>query len=253
MRHLANLSLFAVLSASAILSAPQIAPVQAAASVSDGCAYINTMGSAAVGRFVNFTSALNFRAGDVITVSQQGSDWLLIYDVGNGAVHGVDKSASISWKVPANATLQLWAGDNTLPKESRTATVTVTCSGAQPPTPTPVPTKAPTPVPTKAPTPTQPPAPTPVPPPAGATVIGFCQPDGTLYVYTLGTTPNSGSLAYMVSPAEFAAVPTHPAANTVIKSGGGATLTRLTNGLLQLSRPNASGKVYSYTFTGCGK
>jgi len=91
----------------------------------------------------------------------------------------------------------------------------------------------------------------------GQTVTAYCQngggiyTGGTLSVYTIDPVTSKGVFAFNVTPAEIAAVPAKPAVDTVIKSGSGATLYRLTSGELQLNRPEPSGKMYAFRFADC--
>src|SRR5260221_10249372 len=63
----------------------------------------------------------------------------------------------------------------------------------------------------------------------------FCQPNGNLNVLVIGQPV--WTLAFTVTPAAIAAVPKHPAQNTLIKQAHGAALYRLTDGLLQVNSP----------------
>jgi hypothetical protein len=60
-------------------------------------------------------------------------------------------------------------------------------------------------------------------------------------------------IAFTASAAEIAKVPKHPAQNTLIKSGHGAALYRLTNGLLQVNSPglNPADGPYHFAFEDC--
>ena len=65
---------------------------------------------------------------------------------------------------------------------------------------------------------------------------------------------SKGSAAFVASPQDIAQVPAKPAVNTLIKSGNGASLYRLTTGELQVNRPEAgTGKIYKFIFAECPK
>jgi hypothetical protein len=83
---------------------------------------------------------------------------------------------------------------------------------------------------------------------AGQTAAVYCNDDGSVKV--LAIFKGEGYPAFTATEDEIAAVPTHPAKNTLIKSGNGAFLYRLTSGLLQVNRAeDGTGKVYSFRFT----
>jgi hypothetical protein len=85
---------------------------------------------------------------------------------------------------------------------------------------------------------------------AGQTAAVYCQSNGSVEVKAIYK--GEGYPAFTASEDEIAKVPTHPAKNTLIKSGNGAFLYRLTSGLLQVNRAeDGTGKVYSFKF-GCG-
>jgi hypothetical protein len=85
---------------------------------------------------------------------------------------------------------------------------------------------------------------------AGQTAAVYCKADGSVEV--LAIYKGEGYPAFTATTEEIAKVPTHPAKNTLIKSGNGAFLYRLTSGLLQVNRAeDGTGKVYSFRF-GCG-
>jgi hypothetical protein len=84
---------------------------------------------------------------------------------------------------------------------------------------------------------------------AGQSVAVYCKPDGT--VEALAIYKGEGLPGIIATPAEIAAIPTHPAKNTLIKQSNGVRLYRLTSGLLQINRADEHGKDYIYRFT-CG-
>jgi len=85
---------------------------------------------------------------------------------------------------------------------------------------------------------------------AGETFALYCS-SGVLNVWTIDPATSVGKFAFSVTPAEIAAFPAKPTVNTAIKSGGGATLYRLTSGQLQVNRNEKTGKTYAYIFNGC--
>ena len=208
-------------------SVSQASPTQAA-SISNGCYYVNAMGGTSANKVMNL-GMMTFNAGEIITVSQVGSDYLVIYNKPAGIVYASSSGTHINWTVPANGSLELYIGDN-VPKG---AIVTISCSAAADGSifyDGRVNTKD-----------------------AGETVAGYCQADGSIRVYAIDRKTSHGHLAFVASAAEIAKVP-HPTHNTVIKSGGGATLYRLTSGELQLNRAEEhTGKMYSFIFGGCHK
>jgi hypothetical protein len=88
---------------------------------------------------------------------------------------------------------------------------------------------------------------------AGETFAVYCKADGSVEVMAIYK--GEGFLAFVASPAEIAAVPTHPATNTIIKQGKGAFLYRLTSGLLQVNRAEdgTPAKDYSFAFPDCAQ
>jgi hypothetical protein len=87
---------------------------------------------------------------------------------------------------------------------------------------------------------------------AGQTVAVYCEKDGS--VTALAIYANKGYPAFTVTPDEIAQVPIHPAKNTAIKSGNGATLYRLTSGEMQVNRAeDGTGKLYAFRFKDCPK
>jgi hypothetical protein len=84
---------------------------------------------------------------------------------------------------------------------------------------------------------------------AGQTAAVYCTDNGSVKV--LAIFDGKGYPAFTASPEEIAAVPTHPAKNTLIKSSNGAFLYRLTSGELQVNRRHdgTPAKDYSFRFT----
>jgi hypothetical protein len=77
----------------------------------------------------------------------------------------------------------------------------------------------------------------------------YCEVDGSVKVLALYN--QKGVAAFIATPAEIATVPKSPTINTVIKSGNGATLYRLTSGELQVNRTEDNGKMYHFIFKDC--
>lgn len=79
---------------------------------------------------------------------------------------------------------------------------------------------------------------------AAQTAAVYCEQGGvTIYAVV----ESVGHLAFKVTKAELAAVPAKPDHNTLIKSGSGVSLYRLTTGELQINAPNN----YVFTWNGC--
>jgi len=85
---------------------------------------------------------------------------------------------------------------------------------------------------------------------AGETFALYCS-SGVITVFGIDPVTSAGKLILTVTPAEIAAFPAKPTVNTAIKSGGGATLYRLSSGQLQVNRNETTGKFYAYIFNGC--
>lgn len=92
---------------------------------------------------------------------------------------------------------------------------------------------------------------------AHATAAIYCQDDGAIHVYAI-TSSSTGELAFVVTPAEIAAVGI-PTTNTVLARGsspfgGELVLYRLTSGEFQLSGPALppeTAKGYTFIWDGC--
>jgi hypothetical protein len=87
---------------------------------------------------------------------------------------------------------------------------------------------------------------------AAAPVTIYCLPDGGVSVWDVNLM-SDGELAYSVTVAEIAAVPTLPAENTLIHEQGGIRLYRLTSGELQVNAPPnySTEPEYVFIWQGC--
>lgn len=74
----------------------------------------------------------------------------------------------------------------------------------------------------------------------------YCQLNGSVRVYVIGN-PN-WTIDFDATPGEIAAVPKKPAHNMLIKQGHFANLSRLTNGLLQVTAPGLNPRDGDYVF-----
>lgn len=85
----------------------------------------------------------------------------------------------------------------------------------------------------------------------GASFAVYCKFDG-IEVYGIDFTTSLGQLAFFTTPAEIATVPEFPEVNTIIESGLGVDLYRLTSGEFQIVGPiEANGKTYNVIFREC--
>lgn len=87
---------------------------------------------------------------------------------------------------------------------------------------------------------------------AAAPATIYCLPDGGVAIWDLNLM-SAGELALAVAPGEIAAVPTHPAENTLIAGAGGIRLYRLTTGQLQVNAPPnySTEPEYVFVWSGC--
>jgi hypothetical protein len=86
----------------------------------------------------------------------------------------------------------------------------------------------------------------------GQTAAVYCQSNGAIEVLAIFN--SKGYPAFVATPDEIAKVPAKPSVNTLIKSGNGASLYRLTSGELQVNRAeDGTGKLYRFIFLDCPK
>jgi hypothetical protein len=79
------------------------------------------------------------------------------------------------------------------------------------------------------------------------TAAVYCEGDGSVQVYVTGSP--KWILDFTASPADIAKVSTKPSQNTIIKQGNVAALSRLTNGMFQVSAPGLNPKDGNYTYS----
>jgi hypothetical protein len=199
-----------------------------AVTLSPGCASLNGLS----GTDLSYTAGvMQYYQGETITVSStEPLDDLTVAYIPNslGILAGGSGlyTRSVSWTVPSNQSANLYVGWFNNPNG---AFISVACSGASgihfgdgrmnayd----------------------------------AGETFALYCV-KGAINVYAIDPISSKGSLVLTVTSTELAAVPPNPTVNTVIKSGGGATLYRLAGGKLQVNRNEPTGKVYSFIFSDC--
>jgi hypothetical protein len=80
-------------------------------------------------------------------------------------------------------------------------------------------------------------------------VAVYCEKDS---IVTYALYNSVGYFAFKVTAAQLAKFPEHPAQNTLIRQNLGVKLFKLPSGQYMVARNSADGKVYTFTFDGCG-
>jgi hypothetical protein len=81
-------------------------------------------------------------------------------------------------------------------------------------------------------------------------VAVYCEKDA---IVTYALYNSVGYFAFKITSAELAKFPAHPAKNTLIRQNLGVKLFKLPSGQYMVARNTPDGKVYTFTFDGCGK